>query len=116
MNKNRIEQLQEINEVAKIRLLLVQEKVAAARIRAWSMAVSIFIPLLIAALTVLYNVNLQAQRAKIDFELKVAEIVLSAESPTSALNKAVVLVELFPERLSPKFREIIQNMHQHESR
>ncbi|MDA8079979.1 MAG: hypothetical protein M0Z79_13720 [Nitrospiraceae bacterium] len=116
MNRKRIEQLQDINEADKIRLLLEHEEMAAGRIRAWSTAVSIFIPLLIAALTIVYNVHLQAQRAKIDFELKAAEIVMSAESPTAAHNKATVLVELFPERLSPRFRETFENMYGHESR
>lgn len=111
MKKIRIEALEGITEPERIRLLLEQEKITAERIKSWSTAVSIFIPLLVAALTILYNVRIQAERARTDFELKAAEIVMSAESPAAAGNKATVLVELFPERLSPRFREVFEKMY-----
>ena len=116
MDRKRIEQLQNINEADIIRLLLENEKTSATKVSAWSTAVSIFIPLLIAALTIAYNVYLQSQRTKIDFELKAAEIIMSAESPTAARNKATILVELFPEHLSPRFRDTFENMYGHESK
>jgi hypothetical protein len=111
MKQIQIDQLQDITEPERIRLSLEREKVAAERVRSWTTAVSIFIPLLIAALMVAYNIRSLAERARIDFELKAAEIVMSAESPTAAANKASVLVELFPERLSPRFREVFQKMY-----
>lgn len=111
MKQERIEKLKDITEPERIRLLLEREKVAAERVKSWTTAVSIFIPLFIAALTIAYNARSLAERARIDFELKAAEIVMSAESPTAAANKAAVLVELFPERLSPRFREVFEKMY-----
>lgn len=111
MKIKRIEQLQGIDDAERIRLLLEKEKIAAERLKAWSTALSIFVPLLIAALTVFYNVRLQENRARIDFELKATEIAMSASSPTAATNKAAVLVELFPDRLSVRFREVFDKMY-----
>lgn len=70
----------------------------------WTVA-SIFVPLLIAALSLAYNTVSQIQQAHNDFELKAAEIVLSTEGPTGALNKARALVALFPGRLSNDFAQ-----------
>lgn len=111
MKFKQIEQLQGIDDAERIKLLLEREKIATERVKAWSTALSIFVPLLIAALTVVYNVRLQERRARIDFELKAAEIVMSANSPTAAANKAAVLVELFPARLSPRFGEVFDKMY-----
>ena len=46
---------------------------------------------------------LEAERAKADFELKAAEIVLNSESPYAAAGKAGALAKLFPDRLPPDF-------------
>jgi hypothetical protein len=111
MKQIQIDQLQDIAEPERIRLSLEREKVAVERVKSWTTSVSIFIPLLISALMIAYNLRTLEERAKIDFELKAAEIVMSAESPTAAANKATVLVELFPERLSPRFQEVFQKMY-----
>lgn len=87
------------------------EKLKVERFKAWSMGVSIFVPLLIAVLTIAYNVKLQEERARVDFELKAAEIVMAASSPAAATNKAIVLTELFPDRLSMHFRETFKKLY-----
>lgn len=111
MNSDRIEELQGIHEAEKIRLLLDYEKVRIERFKGWSLAISVFVPLIIAVLTLMYNVQLQEKRAKIDFELKAAEIVMSASSPVAAANKAAVLTELFPDRLSTRFKETLERLY-----
>ena len=106
-----IEQLQEIDEAEKIRLLMDYDKTRIERFKAWSLAVSVFVPLIIAILAAMYNVQLQERRSNIDFELKAAEIVMSASSPAAAANKATVLTELFPDRLSSHFEETFDRLY-----
>jgi hypothetical protein len=111
MKATRIMELKGVEEPERIRLLLEHEKVVAERIKSGSTALSIFIPLLIATLTIAYNMQGAARRANVDFELKAAEIVMTAESPAAAVNKAKVLVALFPDRLSPRFVEVFESMY-----
>jgi hypothetical protein len=111
MNQTRIEELQNIDEAERIRLLLEREKISTERIKTWSTAASIFVPFLIAALMVVYNIHHQAEQAKIDFQLKAAEIVMNASSPSAAANKAAVLVELFPEHLTTRFQKVFDNLY-----
>lgn len=112
MNPDRIEKLQDIDEPEKIRLLLECEKQRIERFKSWSLAVSVLVPLLIAVFTAAYNVQLQDKRAKIDFELKAAEIVMTASSPKAATNKAKVLTELFPDRLSSRFENTFERLYE----
>jgi hypothetical protein len=70
-------------------------------------ALALVIPLLVAAYTVSRQVRsserLKAVEAKYLFELKAAEIVMSAKNPIGVRNKARVLQALFPDRLGAEF-------------
>lgn len=106
-----IEQAQEITEADKIHLLIEYDKVRIEWFKGWSLVVSIFVPLIIAILATMYNIRLQDRRAQIDFELKATEIVMTASSPAAAANKAAVLTELFPDRLSSQFKTTFQRLY-----
>lgn len=93
-------------ELAKMEL--EREKLKLERNKAIMTSLSIFIPLLIAALTIAFNSWSQVQQSKSDFILQAAEIVISAESPTGAYNKARALAALFPEQLPPDFEEFAE--------
>lgn len=47
--------------------------------------------------------SLQEKKAKDDFELKVAEIVMDSETPFGVRNRAIALGEIFSERLGERF-------------
>lgn len=90
-------------EFAKIEL--EKEKLKAERSKSIWTNLSIFIPLLIAALTIAYNAWSQTQQSRETFKLKAAEIVLSADSPSAAHGKAIFLAALFNDELPPDFDE-----------
>jgi hypothetical protein len=84
------------------------------RITAATVAISIFVPLMVAAVaywSTAANEAAQSKRdsalaaaqSRRDFELEAARIVLSAESPAAASHKANLLKALFPDKLSPGF-------------
>ncbi|HEX6699533.1 MAG TPA: hypothetical protein VF101_02275 [Gaiellaceae bacterium] len=64
---------------------------------------SIFIPAIAAVAAVAGSVYLQHVKAKDDFELKAAEIVMDATGPYEARARAVALREIFPDRLGDHF-------------
>lgn len=83
-------------------------------IAAATIVVSIFIPLMVAAVGYWSTAANQAAQSKRDselaaaqsrrdFELEAARIVLSAGSPSAAAHKANALKALFPDKLSPTF-------------
>jgi hypothetical protein len=63
------------------------------------------VPLIAAIVTGLLAYWGQVQKARDDFELKAAEIVMSAITPYGAANKADALKKIFPNRLSSDFGE-----------
>ena len=88
-------------ELAKIEL--EREKLKLERNKAIWTSLSIFIPLLIAALTIAFNAWSQARQAQSAFLLQTAEIVMNADSPTGSFNKARALAALFPQQLPSDF-------------
>lgn len=93
---------------------LESEKLEVERMKAWITGVSLMTPLMIAAITLglgVWNQNqqakvqreIQAAAERLQFELKAAEIALSANGPISARNRARALKVLFPNRLPPDF-------------
>ena len=74
---------------------------------------AIAIPILVTAITIYDGMRRQRQQAQdaqqarkeeaeSEFELKVAEIAMNAPGPQEVLNRAKLLYELFPQRLSKK--------------
>lgn len=87
------------------RLRLDEKKVEDERNQAKLRTISIFIPLLIAALGIFFNVWSQGRQAQYDFELTAAEVVMDSSSPTGTANRARALAALFPDHLSANFAE-----------
>jgi hypothetical protein len=94
-------------EMAKIEL--EREKLKLERSKSWMTSLSIFIPLMIAALTIAYNSWSQVQQSKTDFMLQAAELVIGAETPTGAKNKAGALAVLFPDQLPANFKMFVDD-------
>jgi hypothetical protein len=95
-------------ELEKQRIQLEQKKLEIERSKARWTSVSILVPLLVIAVTVGLNIWSQNQQARSDFEIKAAEIVLSADKPSEASAKAKALQDLFPDRLPENFAESFQ--------
>jgi hypothetical protein len=92
-------------ELEQQRVRIEREKLAIEQYKARWTGISIFIPLLVIALTIIFNLWNQAQQARTDFALKAADIVLGAGTPSEAAAKAKALQNLFPERLPANFAE-----------
>ena len=90
-------------ELEREKLQLEREKLKVENLKAIRTSWSIFIPLLLAAFTIAFNIWNQIQQSKSDFILQAAELVINAESPTAAQNKARALAALFPEQLPEDF-------------
>jgi len=90
-------------ELERQRLELEKEKLKLERERARWAFLSVFVPLLVLAMTFLANVWIQAKQAQNDFELRAAEIVMDTESPSATRNRAEALAALFPGRLPSGF-------------
>jgi len=99
-----LDEIQDLESLEKIKLKLEFERIKVERFKARGTFLSIIIPLIIAALTIFYGVLMQNQQSKTNFQIKAAEIVMNATSPQAATNKAIVLSELFPDRLPKDFR------------
>jgi hypothetical protein len=95
---------------------LDKSKTSEEKRRTWLTAGSIFIPLLIAALTFANasftqdrqaedQLALQAQQAQAEFELKAADIVMASDSAAGTYNKARAMRALFPNRLPLDFAD-----------
>lgn len=96
--------IQGLDSLEKIKLKLEFERIRVERFKVVGTFLSILIPLIVAALTVFYGVLMQNEQSKTNFQIKAAEIVMNAISPQAATNKAIVLSELFPDRLPREFR------------
>lgn len=105
MDSKEIDELVDIIPVEKIKLKLELDKIKLEKIKSVGTLLSIIIPIILGLLTILYGVVSENEKAKRNFEIKAVEIVMSASSPKAATNKAVVLYELFPNRLPKNFKE-----------
>lgn len=111
MNSKDIDNLTDILPIEKLKLKLELERLSIERRKTWATAISIFIPLIIGAITIFYGIKSENQRAASSFEIKAIEIVMNASSPIAATNKAIVLSELFPDRLPKDFKEKMLAMY-----
>jgi hypothetical protein len=113
--------------IEKEKLLLERDKMKLETHKVWLTGASIFIPLLIAAISFSISFYTSAQQAKLQtqlqakqaenqlamqerqakdqFELKAAEIAMNARTPLEAKTKAKALANLFPDRLPSNFAE-----------
>lgn len=91
------------------KLELEGRKLEADDKKAWLTGAWILIPILLGWITLAFQLRsthrLRERQAKEDFELKAAEIVMAAETPSAARNKALALAALFPGRLPPNFAD-----------
>lgn len=111
MNLKEIDELTDIAPIEKIKLKMECDRIRIERFKTWGTVFSIVIPLLVVTITIFYGVWSENERAKTNFEIKAAEIVLNASSPQSATNKAIVLSELFPNRLPKNFKEKMLSLY-----
>jgi hypothetical protein len=74
-------------------------------------AASIVLSFAIGAGTLLFGILTQNRQARLEFEMKAAEIVMDAKGPRGALTKAQILSSLFPKRLPPNFAESMDKEH-----
>jgi hypothetical protein len=100
----RLEALVHVDELEKLKLHVELRKASLTLI-------SLMVPLVAAVLTFMGSVFLEHRRASADFELKAAEIVMNASTPAAAVNKAIVLRELFPEKIPKDFPETMQRLY-----
>lgn len=103
--KRRIEELQNVSELEKMKLRLEYYK-------SKSTLISIVVSFLAIISTIIVNMVLEEKRAKIDFELKTIEIIMNSKNPVEAINKQIVLQELFPNRVSINLAEKLQNLYE----
>lgn len=90
------------------RLELEKEKLKMEReMRRWTV-LSILIPLIIVAFTVIASNLNQARQAKIDFALKAAEIIINSDGPSEVPNRMRALMALFPDQFPPDFPQIVE--------
>jgi hypothetical protein len=66
----------------------------------------VFIPLLIASGTIAFNAWSQRQQARLQFELKAAELVMSSPSPFAMRDRAEALAALFGGRFAEQLATI----------
>jgi len=72
---------------------------------------SIFIPLFAGVVAFVGQIWLEHERSDTNFQIKAIEIVMTAENPDIAVNKAIVISELFPERIPKNFPEKMKRMY-----
>lgn len=99
-----INTLQDVPEIEKLRLKMELEKMRLEQSKVRRTVLAVVATLLSAVGTFYFNLTLQDRRARADFQIKAAEIVMTADSPSSAANKAMVLADLFPDWLPESFR------------
>ncbi len=79
------------------------EELSIKRREFWTSLLTVPVPLIIAALTLIVGVLNQVSAARDQLELKAAEIVMSAEGPYAAKARLAALRQLFGERLRLTF-------------
>jgi hypothetical protein len=101
-------------EAENTRLSIEREKLNAdLAVAKWS-KVSSVVPLVVALLTIIYGVwtfnkqgkqqtAAQADAARLQFELKAAEIAFAGKTPEAVMNRAKALSAVFPDRLPSDF-------------
>jgi hypothetical protein len=111
MNINEIDKLTDISTFEKIKLKMDCERIRISERRMQLTLATIFIPLILAAITLGFSVYLENEKAKNNFEIKAVEIVMNASSPKAAQHKAMVLFALFPDRLPENFKDKMLDLY-----
>ena len=111
-----LDEIHGLENLDTIKLKLEFERIKVERFKAMGTFLSIVIPLIITALTIFYGVLMQNQQSKTNFQIKAAEIVMNAASPQAATNKAIVLSELFPDRLPKDFKAKMLSLYGHQTK
>jgi hypothetical protein len=93
----------EMIEVERERIQLEREKLKSAQRRAFWISFLIFIPLMIAAVSIAYGTFSQVQQEKSRLQLAAAEQVLNSSGFAEAQNRARALVTLIPDVLPADF-------------
>ena len=93
----------ELIEVERERIQLEREKLKSAQRRAFWISILIFIPLMIAAVSIAYGTFSQVQQEKSRLRLTAAEEVLNSSGFAEAQNRASALVTLIPDVLPADF-------------
>jgi hypothetical protein len=107
-----IEELKDVKPYDMVQLALEIKKVKKDRYKGWVTLISILIPLIIAAITIIKAVWLQNERAKIDFTIKITEFIMHAPSMEIAREKAIILYTLFPDYLPRNFDSKMTDLYQ----
>jgi len=98
----------------KDNIQLEKQKLELETVKAWSSAIALAVPLLVAAFSLALAVwsqrkqaalalEAQEKEAQTQFEIKAAEIALAQDGPHGTRKKARALVALFPNRLPEGF-------------
>lgn len=95
--------------IKRMKLRLEFERIALEKKKAIFTFFSIIIPLVTAVLMVFYGTWSENERAKSNFEIKAIEIVFREEVGTTAANKALLLKELFPDKLPENFDKVMMS-------
>src|SRR5437762_9183836 len=90
-------------ELEKKKLRLEERKFAAELRKIHLTLWSIGLPILLASISIIVGVIGQRQQAATLFELKAAEVVMSASDPDEAAGRAVAIKDLFGNRLPVDF-------------
>jgi len=93
----------ELIEVERERIQLEREKLKSAQRRAFWISILIFIPLMIAAVSIAYGTFSQVQQEQSRLQLTAAEEVLNSSGFTEAQNRASALATLIPDVLPADF-------------
>jgi hypothetical protein len=93
----------ELIEVEREKLQFEREKLKSAQRRAFWISILIFIPLMIAAVSIAYGTLSQAQQEKSRLQLAAAGEVLNSSGFAEAQNRARALMTLIPDALPADF-------------
>ncbi|HMG04142.1 MAG TPA: hypothetical protein VK581_01700 [Chthoniobacterales bacterium] len=93
------------DDLEERKFALERDKLRVERKKLWLMPLSFVTPVAIAAATIIFGFWSHHERAKADFDLKTAEIIMSSPTASGTRNRARALAALFPNRVSPNFAD-----------
>lgn len=103
----------------KERLEIQRETLKLERAKTRLMTVAIVVPVVAALLASLSSLYVQREQARLAFELKSVEMVLSARDGNEAMSRALALREMFPDRVpgdlvqAVRFHVTMQDLKDH---
>ena len=103
--------LRDLHPLERAKLRIEYERIKIDRYKTKWTAISILIPIFATITTICFGIYNFANQARKDFEIKAVEIVMNSPSPQVALNKAYVLVEMFPDRLPANFVQSLEQLY-----